>query len=274
MTYSLIALDIDGTIRSPEYPISGRTLEAITRARSTGAVVTVATGRIFQSARKACADLDLKDPIVAFQGAMVGDPYTGSVMWHQPLSTDMTMEALSVLGRARHEILSYVGDDIYVTAMTPRAEAYADRNEIDIHVVTDLRETAILQPTRLVVFGLPQEILGLEDELKQHFGTNLYITKSLETFCEILNPSSGKEKALSWLCSQIGVSESNTLVFGNGYNDVPMLNWAGCGVAISGSVQDALDVCDKMAPPIEEDGVAQVIEEFLDEGLIGFSRNF
>ena len=131
-----------------------------------------------------------------------------------------------------------------------------------------------MQPTRLVVFGLPQEILGLEDELKQHFGTNLYITKSLETFCEILNPSSGKEKALSWLCSQIGVSESNTLVFGNGYNDVPMLNWAGCGVAISGSVQDALDVCDKMAPPIEEDGVAQVIEEFLDEGLIGFSRNF
>ena len=64
MTYSLIALDIDGTIRSPEYPISGRPLEAITRARSTGAGVTVATGRIFQSARKACADLDLKDPIM------------------------------------------------------------------------------------------------------------------------------------------------------------------------------------------------------------------
>ena len=268
MTYSLIALDIDGTIRSPEYPISRRTLEAIASARSTGAIVTVATGRIFQSARKACVDLDLRDPIVAFQGAMVGDPYTGSVMWHQPLSMDMAVAALLLLEKTTYEILSYVGDDIYVTAMTPRAEAYADRNGIDIHLVKDLRETAVLQPTRLVVFGLPQEILGLEDALKQHFDTDLYITKSLETFCEILNPNSGKEKALSWLCAQLGVNEANTLVFGNGYNDVPMLNWAGCGVAISGSVKEALDVCDKVAPPIEQDGVAQVIEAFLDEGAI------
>lgn len=269
MTYSLIALDIDGTIRSPEYPISKRTLEAIASARSTGAIVTLATGRIFQSARKACAELDLWEPIVAFQGALVGDPCTGSVMWHQPLTEVMMMEALSVLEGTNFEVLSYVGDDIYVTQFTPRAEAYAERNGIDIHMVKDLRETAALQPTRLVVFGLSHEILDLEYTLHQYFGTDLYVTKSLETFCEILHPNSGKEKALSWLCGQLGVPETNTLVFGNGYNDVPMLSWAGCGVAIEGSVKDALDVCDQVAPSIEQDGVAQVMEAFLAQGMIG-----
>ena len=56
MGYKLIALDIDGTIRNADYPISNRTRDALNKVRELGAVVTVATGRMFQSAVKTTSD--------------------------------------------------------------------------------------------------------------------------------------------------------------------------------------------------------------------------
>jgi hydroxymethylpyrimidine pyrophosphatase-like HAD family hydrolase len=48
-----------------------------------------------------------------------------------------------------------------------------------------------------------------------------------------------------------------------------MLRWAGLGVAIGGAVPEVLEVADLVAPPLEEDGAAQVLEDLLRRGLIG-----
>ena len=268
MAYTLIALDIDGTIRSPEYPLSDRTRRSLDRVRAAGAVVTVATGRIFQSARQASAEIDLRSPIASFQGAHIGDPSTGEVLWHRPLTEDMTLDALDALEGSDHEVLSYVGDDIYATRMTPLAESYGNRNGVVVHLVDDLRETAARQPTRLVAFGEEEATRGLELDLQARFGAGLYVTRSLPTFCEILHPESGKEKALEWLCALFGSSREEVVVFGNGYNDVPMLAWASLGVAVGGAVSDALEAADRVAGSMEEDGVAQVLDELLEAGFI------
>ena len=84
MGYKLIALDIDGTIRSPDYPVSDRTREVTARVRDAGAVVTLATGRMYHSALRSSADLNIKSPIASFQGAQIRDPASGEVLWHKP----------------------------------------------------------------------------------------------------------------------------------------------------------------------------------------------
>ncbi|HBD84162.1 MAG TPA: Cof-type HAD-IIB family hydrolase, partial [Dehalococcoidia bacterium] len=94
MSYKLIALDIDGTIRSDEYPLSHRTRQAVSRAREAGALITLATGRTFKSALRQSADLDITTPIASFQGAHVADPLTGEVLWHMPLTQEMTRAAM------------------------------------------------------------------------------------------------------------------------------------------------------------------------------------
>ena len=48
-----------------------------------------------------------------------------------------------------------------------------------------------------------------------------------------------------------------------------MLEWVSLGIAIGGAVPEVLAVADRVAPPLEEDGAAQVLEELLDAGLIG-----
>jgi len=50
---------------------------------------------------------------------------------------------------------------------------------------------------------------------------------------------------------------------GDSGNDVSMVQWAGLGVAMGNATPDVLAVADFIAPPVEQDGVATVIEQFV-----------
>ena len=269
MGYKLMALDIDGTIRSDDYPLSPRTRRAVARARERGIVVTLATGRMFQSAVRMTAELSLDSPIVSFQGAQVADPTTGEVLWEAPLTAQMTSDALDELDRWGLDVMAYHGGEVYVAQTSRWIEGYGERQAVDVQVVGDLRDCAPMRFTRLVVVGDDDRIRDLESRLIGLFDSRLHVTRSLPYFCEILHPNGGKHRALDWLCRKLGIRPDETIAFGNGYNDVHMLSWAGLGVAIDGAVPEVLAVANRVAPPIEQDGAAQVIEELLSDGKIG-----
>ncbi len=269
MTFRLIALDIDGTIKLPGRPVSDRTARALERVRGLGAAVTIATGRSFRSAVEATAGLDLDSPIASFQGAQLADPRTGRVLWHRPLGEDLTLRALRSLNGWEGDVMAFVGDDVYVARMTEWAAYYGDRQSVNVHEVGRLEAVAKMRPTRLVVVGDERPIERLESDLIGRFGDGLHVTRSLPQFCEILHPSGGKHRALGELCARLGVSPEDTLTFGNGYNDVHMLRWAGLGVAVGDAVAEAAEAADLVCAPVEEEGPARVLEGLCADGLIG-----
>ncbi len=266
--FRLIALDVDGTIRDRERQISSRTRDAIERVRENGAYVTLATGRTFLSALNASTDLGLTCPIITFQGAHVAMP-NGDLLWHTPLTPQMTALALDALhGRDEFEVMAYYGNDIFVVEMSEWALDYGERNSIPIHVVDQDKITSGPM-TRLVVRGDDDAIESLEVELNDRFDGDLYVTRSLSYFCEILHPDAGKDKAIGWLCEHLDINPGDTLAFGNGYNDIQMLSTAGLGVAVDGGVPQAIAAADLVAPSMEDDGVARVLEYLLDGGYVG-----
>ena len=267
MTYSLIALDIDGTIRSFDHAMSDRTRSAIEAVSERGVVVTLATGRTFRSALAVTAELALTSPIISFQGAHVADPTSGEVLWHRPLTADMALAALEELDGWDREVLAYLGDRVYADKLTPWVEAHGERNRGLVSVEDDLRSLAPKGLTRLVAVGEDDDVLGLEQEMRSKFDSRLHVTRSLPYFCEILHPDGGKDNALAWLCRRLGVEQSETIAFGNGYNDVDMLRWAGLSVAVSGAVPEVIEVADVVAPPLEQDGAAHVLEDLLKRGV-------
>ena len=127
MGYKLIALDIDGTIRSNEYPLSDRTRDVMDRVREAGASVTLATGRIYQSAVRASAELDIQTPIATSQGAHIANPVAGDVLSHITLTEQMTRDALNALEGSGMEVVGYYPSGVYVAEMTEWAEAYGQR---------------------------------------------------------------------------------------------------------------------------------------------------
>ncbi len=269
MGYKLIALDVDGTIRSHDRPTSERTRRTIQNVRDAGGIVTIATGRSYKSGASAASDVNLTAPIVTFQGAHVADPATGKVLWHVPLTSDMTAATLDALaGWDGVQAVGYLGDEIFVTELTEWARAYGERTGVGVRVV-DSDEFTSRSMSRIVVHGEDEIIERLESSLKDRFNGDMYVTRSLPYFCEILHPSGGKDKALEWLCGHLGVSPDHTIAFGNGYNDVQMLEWARMSVAVGDAVEEVLEIADLVAPPMEEDGVAQVLDDLLERGLIG-----
>ena len=275
MSYKLIALDVDGTIRSTDSPIAERTRSAVGAVRAAGAIVTLATGRAYRSAIVNCAALDIEVPIASSQGAYIANPVSGEVLRHCPLTENMALITIDALethidrSGADVQVVAYYPGFMYVDRMSEWAEGYGQRTELAVEIVGNLRDVACKELTRIVAVGGDSEIETLERDLRPVLSEHVLVMRSLAHFCEILHPEGGKENALEWMCEYFGIQRSETAAFGNGYNDVQMLDWVSLGIAVGDAVPEVLAVADRIAPPFEEHGVAQVLEELLEKGLIG-----
>ena len=273
MAYKLIALDVDGTIRTAGSPIAERTRRAVDTVRRAGAIVTLATGRTFGSATPNCGILGIEVPIATSQGAYIANPVSEEVLRHHTLTTDMALTALDALedhtSNDGTQAVAYHSERIYVDRMSEWAAGYGQRTEMDVVLVEDLREVADVGLTRIVAVGEDRDIEILERDIGPELSNRMLVTRSLPYFCEILHSQGGKEDALAWMCDQFDIQQSETVAFGNGYNDIQMLEWVNLGIAVGDAVPEALAVADIIAPAFAEHGVAQALEDLLHDGKIG-----
>ncbi len=223
----------------------------------------VATGRMFRSVRPYVLDAGLRDPVVCYQGAVVAEPESGRFLRHEPIPLDPAREAIAAVEGEGFGLNTYVGDELYVAAETAEARRYAEFQHIPIHVVGPLLDWLAEPPTKLVVIGDPGELDVLEAQLKDRFGRRLYISKSLPYFLELAAPGVTKGSGLAFVAEKLGFTAEETIAFGDGENDVELLEWAGTAVAVANAHPRALAAADVVAPSVDEEGVAQVIESLL-----------
>jgi hydroxymethylpyrimidine pyrophosphatase-like HAD family hydrolase len=72
-----------------------------------------------------------------------------------------------------------------------------------------------------------------------------------------------KGAAAGWLCDHLGIEPAQTAAFGDAANDVELLAFAGCAVVMANATPQVLELGDLMAPPNYEDGVAQVLRDWV-----------
>ena len=236
-----------------------RTLAALDAARAAGLHVIVVTGRMVQSLRRVLAPAGLTDPVVCYQGAVVADA-DGRWLRHAPIELGLAREALEAVGAEGYEPNVYVDDELYVARVTPEAEAYAGFQELEIHPVGNLVEWLERDPTKLVCVGDPAALDELAPRLRERFGERLYITKSLPYFLELAAAGVTKGSGLDFLAGHLGFTPEQTIAFGDGENDVELVEWAGYGIAVENAHERVKAVADWVCPPAAEEGVAAVLE--------------
>jgi len=218
---------------------------------------------MFRSVRPYLEQAGLPDPVVCYQGAVVAEPSTGTFLRHVPVPLEEALEAIGAVEDEGFPLNCYVDDLLYVARVTPEARAYADFQHLELHEVGDLRGWLARPPTKLVVVGDPIALDGLEVRLKARFDRRLYISKSLPYFLELAHPAVTKATGLDFLAQRLGVPRERTIAFGDGENDVELVEWAGFGIAVANAHDRVLDAADWVCPPAEEEGVAQVLEALL-----------
>jgi Cof subfamily protein (haloacid dehalogenase superfamily) len=260
----VLACDLDRTLIAEDGVLRPRTRAAIAAARAAGLRVIVVTGRMFQSVRRYLADAGIEEPVVCYQGAVVAEPVSGRFLRHEPIPLELARETIEAVVKEGYHLNCYLDDELYVAEVTPEARAYADFQHIAIHAVGDLSTWLDRPPTKLVSVGEPEALDGLEARMKARFDGRLYISKSLPFFLEFASPHVTKGTGLAFLAEHVGFTREATVAFGDGENDIELLEWAGYGVAVANAHRRVLEVADFVCPSADEEGVAQVIEAFLD----------
>jgi Cof subfamily protein (haloacid dehalogenase superfamily) len=241
-----------------------RTRAALDAARDAGIHVIVVTGRMFRSVRPYLAEAGLDDPVVCYQGAVVADPVSGEFLRHVPSERDVALEAIAAVENAGFHLNCYVDDRLYVAEVTPEARAYADFQNLKIHPVGNLRTWLSKDPTKLVAVAAPEALDRLKEELKPRFAGRLYISKSLPYFLEFANPDVNKSAGLDFVAQRLGFTADATVGAGDGENDIELLDWCGYKVAVANANDAVLALADVVAPSVDEEGIAQVLESYLD----------
>ena len=100
--------------------------------------------------------------------------------------------------------------------------------------------------------------------MKERFGGRLFISKSLPYFLEFAAADVSKGSGLAFLAEHLGFAQERTVGIGDGENDRELLDWAGYAIAVENAHPDLKRRADAIIPGPEDEGVAALIETYLD----------
>jgi Cof subfamily protein (haloacid dehalogenase superfamily) len=242
--------------------LRARTRAVVRDTRAAGIPFVVVTGRMFRSVKPYLDELGLDEPVVCYQGAVVANA-AGVFVRHVPIPLQLARDVIAAVTEGDHHLNCYVDDELYVAETTPEARAYADFQHIPLNPVGDLLAWLDRPPTKLVAVGERHVMDALEREMKARFDRRLYISKSLPEFLEFAAPEVTKATGLAVAAELAGFQLDRTVAFGDGENDVELLEVAGYAVAVENAHERVLAVADLVCPRDSEEGVAQVLESYL-----------
>jgi Cof subfamily protein (haloacid dehalogenase superfamily) len=219
---------------------------------------------MFRSVVPYLAELGLDEPVVCYQGAAVADPVSGRFLQHRPIPLDLAKEAIAAVEAEGFPLNCYVDDQLYVASETRHSDRYASFQSLSVQAVGDLRAWLDQPPTKLVAIGEPTAVDALQRRMRELFNGRLFIAKSLPYFLEFASPDVSKGSGLAFVAARLGFEAKQTVAFGDGENDVELLEWAGYGVAVANADERLRALADWVCPAAYEQGVAQVIEALLD----------
>jgi len=259
--YRLLAIDLDGTLLTPQKLITPRTHKALFQAAEMGITIVIATGQTFQVLRQVCADLPLTAPQIIENGAIIADIQHGTVLHEQLVPAEYILPALDALRSLGLYRVYHTFQCVYVDSNTPRAR-YWYRPPLSPPV--EIADVASIYPRpciKIVGVGEVETLRDKRRELERIFDGTLYVTQSSPDLVELLHPAVSKGNALRAIAADLGIAPAEIVAIGDNHNDIGMLRFAGLGVAMGHAHAEVKAAADYVTLSNAEQGVAAVIEE-------------
>lgn len=264
----LIAIDIDGTLLNDKHEVTDDVQQALHAAKQKGVKVVLCTGRPIGGVKQYLDALNLTedgDFVIAYNGALVQNAHTNEVVSEltlenkdlqtiynisKELNTPMHYFDSANLYSPNRQISEYTVLESYLTTV-PLSYMPVDEAPEDIIIpkmmFIDKPET------------LDQTIANIPAEMKE----NYMLVKSSPFFLEILNPNVSKGNAVKLLAETLGIKQEEVMAIGDNGNDVTMVQFAGCGVAMGNAIPELKEVANHITATNNENGVAKAINEFV-----------
>jgi Cof subfamily protein (haloacid dehalogenase superfamily) len=259
--YRLAAIDLDGTLLRSDGTISDRTLRALALAEARGVQVLAVTARPPRRLRKIALQTGWSGLGICSNGALVYDLATGSAVSQQLLSAAVACALVTRLREAAPGVAFAVeaglefGCEPGYAILSEHAE---DRYGRLPRQAAELLCSAGV--TKLIVQHTTLAFERLLAHTREHAGELASVTHSGSEFVEVAAAGVTKARALADYCAELGIVASQVLAFGDMPNDLPMLSWAGRGIAVANAHPEVIACAVEVTGSNDEDGVACVLE--------------
>ncbi|MCR5415655.1 MAG: Cof-type HAD-IIB family hydrolase [Pseudobutyrivibrio sp.] len=268
MKYKAIALDLDGTLLNSEKEVSKRNREVLAKAAKAGVKIILASGRPVPGMKKTAHQLRLEEIggyILSYNGGMIIDCETGEVVRRETVPEKYYADIIHVAKKHGATPLSYDSEGIITTDETDKyVQVEARINNIPVKQVFHLDEVAKQDPpVKFLCTGEHETLLKVQAELEEKLKGAVNVFFSEPYFLEITPKGIEKASSLELLLGQLDIDRKYLMACGDGYNDIPMMRYAGLSVAMENAQDETKEWADYIAPLNDEDGVAVAVEKFV-----------
>lgn len=266
--YKLLAIDMDGTLLNERHEVSPAVLAALDAVRERGIRLVLCSGRPIAGMRPYLAELGLMGPddyAIGYNGAYVERTAAAEVLFEYTLS----------LGDVRdlYELSLRLGSPMHIFADHALYTPNKDINEFTINeaflnglplyyrTMDELDSGMSYQ--KVLFIDDPESLAVTRAALPRELYDRFTIVQSAPHFLEFIPSVTSKGHAVKRLAEALGVKREEVMTFGDNENDLSMLEYAGCGVAMGNAVDAVKSVADFETRSNTEDGVAYAIQQLI-----------
>ncbi|PKB63696.1 MAG: hypothetical protein BZY80_06070 [SAR202 cluster bacterium Io17-Chloro-G2] len=247
-----VILDLDGTLIGPGERITPAVKDAMDRL-SRRLPVAIATGREASDVARYALDLGLSSPQICDGGATILDPATHEHIWRRPLKPQ---NAQLVIAR-----LQEMGSAFIATHLTASVRDYGRLPHWDLTRISalDLQEETADE----LAASFPGQSGGKSDGENGIQSVKVFLPYNGLWAVDFTRQGVDKALAAKQLARIWAISTLEMAAAGDSYNDLPLLHTCGWRIAMGNAAEEVKAIAHYVAPPVEEDGLAEAIDRYL-----------
>lgn len=267
--FDVMVLDVDGTLTGSDRQISEITRDAIIEAQKRGKTIAIASGRSIAGIRGVASKISLEDYggyVIAYNGTSVVNCKTGECIFNQTVPQELIQPVYDVAKELSVGIMAYndsAKELIVANGVTSYVEADAKACQVSIREVDHFTKAIHAAINKIFVSGDPDRMKEVEQIMQERFGSQLNIFRSDPYYVELLPKYIDKGVAVDKLVKHLDISKDRVICVGDSYNDLPMMRYAGMGVAMGNASEEIRAQADYVTGTNDENGIVTLIEKFM-----------
>lgn len=264
MKYKLIAMDFDDTLLNSKKEIGEKTKECLKKYKEKGYKIVGVTARALLSAKKG-VPFDLFDYLILNNGCNMYDVGKNKEIVIGKLDTNCVSKITKLVDKFMNQVdyVDYISGTTYYSYKKKKSTVSFIKN---IHSLEEIKEEVL----RMNIFLKDwSHIVELQELINQyHKDVNCFIMQDsgAEKQWLVVNPKGiDKKLVLESLGKQWKIGLSEMIFFGDGLNDLVMMESVGCSVAMGNSLEVVKKKANYVTLSNDEDGIAVFLDNYLQE---------
>ena len=258
LPFQAVAFDLDDTLLLDNLTISDYTIGTLRALSENGVYIIPVSGRSLRSMKPFVDQIACVTWFVSCNGAEIWNT-AGGLFRGEKFSVELGHEIAAFGKNWQCYAQTYDGEYFYYNEESVWAERYAKSSMLKGIRVGDLEEFIQEPRNKILMMDDEKKIAEMLTAARSQFEGRASVTCSKPWFLEFNPVLATKGIALQRIAEQLGLELSRFIAFGDGLNDLSMLQNAGKGVLMANGQKSIRPLCDDVCLSNQEDGVARYL---------------